>query len=303
MGTDGWGVDVQIGMNRRTFLSALLIAPAGAALLSACGDDSVDDDSGSGGSDGPSGGIDYAKTADTAVLRLGSEGGFVPAGFSFVNMPTVLISGDGMVYAPGAVPEIFPGPLVFPMGVRTISEAGIQTVLGLADEAGLLAPPPDYFAEVPVADAPDTVLIINAAGGSFRHQANALGFQLDANGNPAPEPTKERQKLWEFVQLTGDLAKVVGADELGTETIFAPTAYRFQAREVTEEEIASMEGATVVDWPANADVRLADALQCAQSADNAVATALTEAFQNTFFADGGVTYGVSAAGVLPGDEC
>lgn len=284
-------------MNRRTFLSALLIAPAGAALLAACGDDSTDD-AGDGG-----GGIDYQRTADTAVLRLGSEGGFVPAGFAFVNMPTLLISGDGLVYAPGAVAEIYPGPLVMPMGVRTISEKGIESLLRLADDAGLLAPPPDYFAEVPVADAPDTVLTINAAGGSFRHQANALGFQIDENGNPMPEPTKERQKLWEFVQLLGDPAKVAGADQLGTETIWAPTEYRLQAREVTDDEVAGVEGATVVDWPAGADVRLPDALECASSADNAVATALTEAFQNTFFADGGSTYAVTAAGVLPGESC
>jgi hypothetical protein len=294
-------------MNRRSFLSALIIAPAGAALLAACGDDSTDDadeDNGDdNGGDNGGGGIDYQRTADTAVLRLGSEGGFVPAFFAFVNQPSLLISGDGLAYTPGAVAEIYPGPLVLPMGVRTISDRGIQSVLRLADEAGLLAPPPDYFAEVPVADAPDTVLTINAAGGSFRHQANALGFQIDENGNPKPEPTKERQKLWEFVQLMGDMAKVVGAEELGAETIWAPTGYRLQAREVTDDEIAAVEGATVVDWPDAADVRLADALECAQSSDNAVATALTEAFQNTFFAEAGTTYAVSAAGVLPGEGC
>jgi hypothetical protein len=284
-------------LTRRRFLTAFVGAPILTAALAACGDDSAGNGSGTGN------GIDYPKSPDAAVLRLGSEGGFVPVGFGFVNMPSLLISGDGLLYTPGAVAEIYPGPLVLPMGVRTISERGIQRVLRLADDAGLLAPPPDYFADVPVADAPDTVLSLNAAGGSFRHQANALGFQIDENGNPKAEPTKERQKLWEFVQLMGDPAKVVGAGQLGAERIWAPTEYRLQAREVTADEIAAVEGATVADWPAAADVRLADAAECAQSSGNAVATALTEAFQNTFFADAGTTYAVSAAGLLPGEAC
>ncbi len=68
----------------------------------------------------------------------------MPAGFAFVSTPSLLVSGDGRVFTPGIIPAIFPGPLLPAMMVRTVTEAGVQAMLGIVGDAGLLAPPPEY---------------------------------------------------------------------------------------------------------------------------------------------------------------
>lgn len=306
-GTAAGSNGVEAAMNRRTFLSGLVATPALAAILAACGDDSKSSGSaGTAGSDGTSAptvkGIDHLTGADDVVMRLGSEGGFVPMGFAFSNVPTLLISGDGHVFAPGATTMEFPGALLPAITTRTITEEGIQRVLKLAGEAGLLAPPPDYTADVQVADVPDTVLVLNAKGGSFEHRANALGMAIDENGNPTKELTPAREKLAQFVQLISDLPKIAGAENVGAESVLQATEYRFQAM-VTDQ--ATIDGQDpkpgIVDWPADAKVRLADAGTCAKSSENSVTAVLVAAKQNTVFRDADALYTLSAVAVLPGD--
>ncbi len=222
------------------------------------------------------------------------EGGFVPSGFAFVNTPSLLVSGDGLVYTPAIVPAIFPGPLVPPMIVRTITEPGVQSLLGIVQSAGLLAPPPDYTGGENVADAPNTVLTINADGGSFVHSAYALG--IDTPESPA------RQKLLDATTALSDLGTAAGAANLGPEEPFVPAAYRFQARAVDPSELTGQEPApTIVDWPATSSMSLAGATTCARLEADAVGSLFTDAKQNTYFKDGDVVYQLSVAGVLPGD--
>ena len=293
-------------MNRRTFLSSVMITPALAAVLAACGDDSKPAAVDTGGSSGPTTtasaqGIPYPTGADDVIVRWGIEGGFVVAGFAFTNVPSLLITGDGQVFSPGATALIYPGPLLPNLAVGSITPQGIEKILELAKTAGLLAPPPEYFAEVQVADVPDTVLVLGPVGGPYRHQANALGFQTDENGNPAPELTPEREKLYQFVTLLGTLSKITGEQNLGTGDMYAPTEFRMQSRVVTKEEFDSVESATMVDWPAEISVRLADALTCARVSGAAATKTLNDAKQNTYFKDADVLYSLAAVGVLPGD--
>ncbi len=294
-------------MNRRTFLSGLVATPALAAILAACGDDSKQS-SGSDGTTAPGGsnpgvtGIDHLTGADDVVLRLGYEGGFVPMGFAFSNVPTLLISGDGKVFAPGATTMEFPGALLPAITTRTITEAGIQRVLELAGEAGLLAPPPDYTADLQVADVPDTVLILNAKGGAFEHRANALGMAIDESGNPTDELTPQREKLSQFVQLISDLPKIAGAENVGPESVLQATEYRFQALVTDQANVDAQDPKPeIVAWPADAKVRLVDAGTCAKSSENAVTSVLVAAKSNTVFQDADVLYTLSAVAVLPGD--
>ncbi len=99
-------------MNRRTFLAALAGTPTLAALVAACGDDRK-----------------YSSTSNPppdVILKITYEGGFVPAGFAFVNLPSLLISGDGRAFTPGPMIEIYPGPLLPAISERTINDAGIK---------------------------------------------------------------------------------------------------------------------------------------------------------------------------------
>ena len=116
-------------MNRRNFLTALIGTPALAAFLAACGDDTTQSSSDNS----------LAGALDEVVLRIGYEGGFVPAGTSFLNLPTVLVTGDGRVFTPGAVPAVYPGPLLQPMFERSITEQGIAEAVWDKDTADHVA--------------------------------------------------------------------------------------------------------------------------------------------------------------------
>jgi hypothetical protein len=185
--------------------------------------------------------------------------------------------------------------------VRTISEAGIQDLLALASTASLLAAPPDYTAEMMVADAPDTVVRFTVDAGTFEHRAYALGFGVDDQGAPTAEVTPARQALLDYVLVLQDLASTVGA-ELGEETLFEPAEYRVRATPVVEADLAGMDPApTIVDWPSSIGFDLATAAECARVRADAVGSVFAEADQLTYFRQGDAIYRIAVAGVLPGD--
>jgi hypothetical protein len=230
-------------MNRRTFLSAVVIAPVVAALA-ACGDPDQ-------------------SPAEADPTTPGSTPGTTPSTTS------------------GTPPAT---------GIE-----GIQSLLGIVDSAGLIAAPPEYPDLHNVADASSTVLTINADGGSFVHNAYALGMG-------GPEETGVRKTLLDATTKLSDVVTAAGEANLGPEEPFEPNAYRFQSRVVDPSELTGQDPApTVVDWPATSSSALAGATECARLEADAVGSLFADAKQNTYFKDGDVVYQLSVAGVLPGD--
>jgi hypothetical protein len=226
------------------------------------------------------------------VVRIAYEGGFVPVDFAFRNLPTMLVSGDGRVFQPGVVPEIYPGPLVHPVTTRTVTESGIQQLLSLGDQQGLLADV-QYDAPMDIVDAPEVVVEIAANGATYRHQAYALGI------NEETDPA--RAALWHFVtKATGDW--LFGDNpELGPEQPFEPQTYLVRAS-IAPEQSGDIPP-TIVDWPADTSVRLADAAECAAIPAADVAAIFADATELTYFTDAGVTYQLAVKPQLPGDGC
>lgn len=291
-------------MDRRSFLSAMAATPVLAALLAACGDDSVAPaDTGTPGTGGdttapPAGAIAHPTGADEVIFRLGYEGGYVPMGYLFMNIPTLLVSGDGRAIQTGAVPAIYPGPLLPALMERSIDETGIQTLLTAAKDAGLLASPPDYSLPdgIGIADAADTVVRLYANGANYVHQA----YALDITQSDAMASTPARDNLAAFVAKVSDLETLVGVEHLGESTPLAATAYRFQAMPVDPAQFTDV-APTVVPWPADTGVVLADAAECAVVDAAKVGALFTDATQLTFFQEGAVAYQLSVIAVLPGD--
>ena len=274
-------------MDRRSFILALAGAPAAAALLAACGKENKND----AGAD-----TSYvlATGANDVVLRIASEGGFVAPDTIFARIPTLLVAGDGHVFAPGAITLEYPGPLVMPMTVRTITPAGLQALAKAADEARLIGFVADYTMPegIGIADAPDTAVYVTVNGSTFEHRANALGFDQTST------PTRDR--LAKFVEATGNLAALVGAANLGEEKLLDAAAYRFRATAVDPAQYT--DPMTTIVWPASAGVALADATESAVVDAAKVGTLFTDAKQNTLFTEDGVSYVVAVVISLPGDD-
>jgi hypothetical protein len=295
-------------MQRRTFLAALVSAPTLAALLAACGDDAVVSPGttpDTGGTDPTttatgSMGIPHPTGADDVVLRYGYEGGFVAPGTLFISTPTLMVTGAGRVIEPGAVPAIYPGPLLPALFERSITPAGIDALLTAAQKAGMLASPPDYQLPdgIGIADAPDTVLTINANNTQYLHRAYALGMADDPGSTPA------RSALSGFLATLGDLASVVGAEHLGASAPLVADRYRFQAIPVDPASFTDP-APTLVAWPAGTGVALKDVTaelgRCATVDAAAVGDLFASANQLTLFQEDGATYQLSAVAVLPGD--
>jgi hypothetical protein len=247
-------------------------------------------------------GYEHPVGADDVVIEYAEVGGFTTRELTFQQTPNVLVAGDGRVFGPGAQIEIYPGPLLPAVQVQPVSEQGIQSMLAAADEAGLLR---DVEYEQPsnIADASTARVTINVNGETFVHEAYALGIGLPGEG--VEESTPERQALADFIAELNDLPTVVGADELGEQTIFEPSQYGIEALVIDDLAAYGSDDIepTVSEWPADASVRLADASSCTVMSADEVGELLLNANQLTFFTDADVTYQVLAKPILPGTDC
>lgn len=291
---------------RTALLSAALVAlPA----VAACGSD---DSSGSttvavptentpvgtdspGSTDQPTGtGFDHPTGADDIVIEIGYTGGFVAPGADFSDTPHLLLTGDGSVFTPGMTTLEYPGALLRPVERRTIDEAGIQALLALADEHGLLAEPPEYPRNDQIADAADNYVDITVGGHTYHHQAYALGL----DGGAAGETDPARKALAEFVEAATNLGAVVPEGSLSDGELVSGDL----EVKATVVDPANYEDPTITPWTSDSGVTLADAAECAivPASDAAASALLADATQATLFTEGDATYQLFVRPQLPG---
>jgi hypothetical protein len=294
-------------MRTRHLVRVLTVVPLVSLALVAFGDDSASspattpppDSTLPEPADGSTGQYEHPTGADDVVLRIGFEGGFVTPETTFQDLPLVLVTGDGRLFQQGPVMAIYPGPLLPNVQVRTISDAGIQTILGLADEYGLLV---DRTYERPdmIADAADTVVTINADGETFEHRAYALGMSDALDGT---ETDEQRIALADFVREVQENVVGPASDELGPESAYEPDAYLVRA--LIAGDWSGDEGIepTVVEWPAEVSVRLDGEIECAEIPAAEVAGLFADANQLTWFTEDGISYQMFVTPRLPGRDC
>lgn len=149
-----------------------------------------------------------------------------------------------------------------------------------------------------VTDVGDVVVVLQAKGETFRHQAFALGMDEVGKASPA------RAALAKFVDLLANVEAVARAENLGAVAPVRPDTYRLQTYVVGKEELGGYQPAPeIVDWPADTGISLADASECRTVSAAKVGAVLAKATQQTFFRDNDAVFQVSVAPVLPGDRC
>lgn len=290
-------------MTRRRFLSVTPMALAGTVLLPRLALASTPPGTAVPAGSGPELPVDPS----LVVLKITIAGGFVPMGYDFSSPPTLLVTGGGDVYAPGAITLQYPGPLLLPVTHRRLTQAGIDKLGAAVVAAGLLETPPDYDAGAPmVTDVPYTTVEVTTAEGTRTHSAYALGFAMTPPEGtepigPVAESTPARQRLFDFVTKMSDLSTLMGED-ISAEELFTPERYRILARPADPADVGSPDTpAVVVDWPAGTGVALTEADPCGEVAAATVDDVFATATSLTLFRDAGATYQVWARAVLPGD--
>jgi hypothetical protein len=135
------------------------------------------------------------------VLRVTSGGGFVTLETNLRALPSFTLYGDGSVIVPGVVPQISPGPALYPLVRSKLNERQVQTLLTRAQQAGLLARRViDYgdMGAVGVSDGPTTALVVNANGRHVVREAYALGMGA-GGGRLSAQQVAARQALARFI--------------------------------------------------------------------------------------------------------
>ncbi|HVL90072.1 MAG TPA: hypothetical protein VM841_07550 [Actinomycetota bacterium] len=186
-----------------------------AMLGAACGKADVR----SPGSDGRS----APRGADELILRVFTEGGFVPVEFNLRNLPEFTLTGDGRVFSIGAQIEIYPPPALPPLLVRPIESDAVAKIIAEAKAAGLDGPDKEYRYDL-VADAGTTVFtFVDDDGVTHTIRAYALGFEADGGDAPPGQTAEEREaraKLAKLREKLLDLSSWLPRESLGEDKVY-----------------------------------------------------------------------------------
>jgi hypothetical protein len=199
---------------------------------------------------------------DKPVFQVTWDGGFVTPEMLLGRMPIVTVYADGRVISNGPVLAIYPGPLMPNLQERTLSPEGLQRLIDLAREKGLLKTV--HYDFPGVADASDTVLEIQLDGETYRVSAYALGdIGSDIAAPGLDQATIDgRAALRSFVDA---LTAIPAGDFVDEEHPLAFDGVRIYASKAVIVPNSELPGEQpAVDWP------LAELATAGAKVDNAV---------------------------------
>ena len=299
---------------RRTALLSLRAAALPVALIlvlamAACGR--------TGGSPSPSGGTGGVPhpAGDELVFRIAYAGGFQLPMSDVTNLPAFTLTGDGRVILPGAMIDIFPGPLMPAVQVRRLTEGGLQTVLETIAATGQFGGSVEWRgAQNFVADASDTVFTLHADDRETIVKVYGLGTVAPDMPPPPNFPAAEKaahQALQRLVERLTTLDQWLPASAWADAAWrdYEPAAMLLLSRNA-DNDPPDDTGIDVIEieWPVAGDPAAFGApttlpdLRCgAVTGEEAAAwlAVLSTANQMTRFTGDGHTYQVTVRPLLP----
>lgn len=279
---------------------SLVAGCAGAAVLALCGCGVATDGDAAGGGDGDG-------PADLTDLRLATTAGFTSAAIAFRTLPELVLTPDGRILTPDAVPEIYPGPLLLPLSTRDVDAAGRAALAEAVLDSGLLTDPPPDFGVPGIADAPTTVLRLTLDGSRTTLTADAL-FESGDDAGLGGDQQRARAAFRDLVGRLRDLEATVGAEHLGEPSPYRPDGVWLRTFPAPTDRTAGTPAPEVLPWPVDAvDLSaLETPTVVTGEAGQEVLAVLEDATELTWYrapgatADGAV-YEVLARPALPGD--
>lgn len=272
------------------------------------------------GGGGDTDGIDHP-TGSEAILVLDYAGGMVPVQFMVTNLPTFVLLGDGRVIMQGPQTLEFPGPAFPALIERTLTEEGIQAVLGAVEDTNLFTADLELRgAQSMVADAPDTLFILNAGGQDVTVSVYGLGALLPDMEPPPGMSSAEVEAHRVLGQLNDGLMTLdtwLPADAWEAEgwQPYEPESFRLYVRDVTGQPVEGGDlPEQVREWPTDDDpaafgteeTAFGDGTRCGVVDGELGATWLAElsaANQMTLWTDDGERrFSVKARPLLPHED-
>lgn len=197
---------------RRTRRS-LVIVPLAALIVAACGV----------GSPSPSPVPEPTAPADARALLRVTPVQALPPIHAFGWVPSIVISLDGRVLTAGAVPAIYPGPLVNPVIERRLTQAGWAKIVAAARDAGLLSGASDFTGGAMPPGSTAVRLEIVAGGRAYDLRGDPSRIMVCIQAPCIPQPGSP-EAFGNFLSRLQDLGSWLGAD-LGPESMHTPAGY------------------------------------------------------------------------------
>ena len=169
----------------------------------------------------------------------------LPPSATFNWMPQVLITLDGKVLQAGAIPAIFPGPLVNPIFERQLSADGWARIVDAARAAGLLGINRDFTGGQMPPGSQATRLELVADGRVYDLIGDA-GRQIVCVQAPCNAPPGTPEAFAGFVNQLYDVVTMVGAGNLGPERPHDPVGYAVLVGGPPDDQGLDQ---PVIDWP------------------------------------------------------
>jgi hypothetical protein len=194
---------------------------------------------------GGGGGSPSPAAAGALVLRVVSQGGLLAPNALRVQIPMLSVYADGRIMSAGAVPAIYPGPLMTTVVFRSVGADGAAAILKAATDAGLTGPDVTYPGGRG-ADMPSTVITVIHGG---RRTVTTFAFleapaSLAAPGDSAGQVEAAASAL---------LGRLQGGDTFGgtagPEGAYEPLGYQVFATPAAPAPSDSGLARPPVDWP------------------------------------------------------
>lgn len=240
-----------------------------------------------------------------ALLRV-TQIQALPPQHAFTWLPSIVITLDGRVLSAGAVPAIFPGPLVSPIIERRITAAGWAKIVAAAREAGLLTGASDFTGGMMPPGAGATRLEIVADGRVHTLTGDPSRVMVCITTPCVPQPGTP-EAFGGFMTNLSDIGTWLRGD-LGQEGVHSPAGFAIIAGPPPDQQ--GLEQPPIA-WPfadgfAAFGKPLADGTRCGSVTGDALAAlrpAIGAANQLTRWRDpvDGSLHGLIVRPLLPGD--
>jgi hypothetical protein len=191
----------------------LAVPALAAAVLAACGT--------SGPSPSPS--PEPTAPGDAAALLRVTTTQAIPPLDRFGSIPMIVVTLDGRVLSGGAVPAIFPGPLVMPVIERKVTPAGWSKIVAAARAAGLLSGQRDFSGGALAPGSVAARLEIVADGRVYDLTGDPSRFIVCVKAPCLPAPGTP-EAFGTFLANLQSLDSWLAGD-LGQQAGYAPTTY------------------------------------------------------------------------------
>ena len=169
----------------------------------------------------------------------------LPPGATFNWLPQVLITLDGRVLAGGAIPAIFPGPLVNPITERQLSAEGWARIVDAARAAGLLGLNGDFTGgQMPPGSQVTRIELV--ADGRLYDLRGDVGRQIVCVQAPCNAPPGTPEAFAGFASHLSDLTTLAGAANLGPEQVHNPAGYAVLVGGPPDDQGLAQ---PVIEWP------------------------------------------------------